>query len=45
MVWTLINIEISKMFWKPRTYLGFIGAAIIPLTVIIIFSYKDQPPL
>ena len=41
MVWTLINIEISKMFRKPRTYLGFIGAAIIPLTVIIIFSYKD----
>ncbi|MGB4045184.1 MAG: ABC transporter permease, partial [Halanaerobiales bacterium] len=44
MVWTLINIEITKMFRKPRTYLGFIGAALIPLTVIIIFIYKDPTP-
>lgn len=44
MVWTLIRIEIKKMFHKSRTYLGFLGAALIPLTVIIIFYYKDPTP-
>lgn len=44
MVWTLIRIELNKMFRRPRTYLGLVGAALIPLAVIIIFHYKDPTP-
>lgn len=44
MVWTLIRIELNKMFRRPRTYLGLVGAALIPLAVIIIFAYKDPTP-
>jgi ABC-2 type transport system permease protein len=44
MIWVLTNIEIKKMFHKPRTYFGFFGAALIPLTVIIIFYFKDPTP-
>jgi|SRR5690554_3836179 len=44
MLWTLISIETKKMFRRPRTYLGFAGAALIPLTVMIIFYFKDPTP-
>jgi len=44
MIWTLTGIEIKKMFYKPRTYLGLAGAALIPLTVMIIFYFKDPTP-
>jgi len=44
MIWTLTTIEIKKMFHRPRTYLGFFGASLIPLTVILIFYFKDPTP-
>jgi ABC-2 type transport system permease protein len=44
MIWILINIELRKMFYKARTYLGISGAVLIPLTVIIIFYFKDPTP-
>jgi len=44
MIWTLTTIEIKKMFHRPRTYLGFFGASLIPFTVILIFYFKDPTP-
>lgn len=44
MIWSSLTIELKKMFKRPRTYLGLIGAALIPLTVIIIFQFKDPTP-
>ena len=45
MIWNGLGIELKKLFYRPRTYLGLIGAALIPLTVIIIFQFKDPTPL
>lgn len=32
------------MFHRPRTYLGLTGAALIPITIIIIFLFRDPTP-
>lgn len=39
-----LSIELKKLFRRPRTYLGLFGAALIPLTIIIIFQFKDPTP-
>lgn len=44
MILSSLGIELKKLFSRPRTYLGLIGAGLIPLTIIIIFQFKDPTP-
>ena len=44
MIISALKLELKKLFSRPRTYLGLIGAALIPLTIIIIFNFKDPTP-
>jgi len=44
LLWSLVKIELSKMFHRPRTYIGLLGAALIPAAIIIIFCFRDPTP-
>lgn len=45
MIGSLIIIEFKKMIHRPRTYLGLVGAALIPMIVIVIFCFNDPTSL
>ena len=44
MISSILNVELKKLFNRPRTYLGLFGASLIPITIIIIFQFKDPTP-